>query len=302
MPTTAELIQEKIARLQSVPDALVTKVDKANQQIWEELLILLEQLDRDKEGNIILSQENLVISEQISQRLRQVVFDTDYREAIITYAGEFNTQADITFEYFDKVFKNVTNQEVFETILRQSQLNALELLTEDAVAANFINPLKDLLNGAITGNGKYTDAIKTLRDYTLTNDSGDGELTRYVKTFAHDAFAFSDRQYTKTISEFLNAQYYKWAGGELPDSRPFCEKYHNEFFSKREIEDFGDFIDIDGRSFLDEKLSQGFYPGTNRATIFTFAGGYNCHHSILPVSEFSVPPSVIERNKLKGYV
>lgn len=299
--TVEELIKEKIARLQSVPDALVTKVDKANEQIWEELLILLEELDRDKEGNIILSQENLVISEQISIRLKKVVFDTDYQEAITTYAGEFDKQAEITFDYFDKVFKNVTDQEVFNTILRQSQINALELLTEDAVAANFINPLKDLLNGAITGNGKFTDAIKTLRDYTLTNDSGDGELTRYVKTFAHDAFAFSDRQYTATISGFLNAKWMKWTGGLVADSRPLCIENHNEFFHIREIEDFGNGIGLDGRP-LSEEMLKGRFPGTTAATIFTFVGGYHCLHSLLPVSEFSVPPSVIERNKLKGYV
>lgn len=301
MPTVAELIREKIRRLQSVPDSLVTKVDKANEQIWEELLILLDELERDSAGNIILSQENLVISEQISQRLRKVVFDTDYQEAITAYAGEFDKQAEITFDYFDKVFKGLTDQEVFNTILRQSQINALELLTEDAVASNFINPLKDLLNGAITGNGKFTDAIKTLRDYTLTNDLGDGELTRYVKTIAYTSFSVSDAQYTKTISEFLNAQWFKWAGGELPDSRPFCVEYHNQFFSKQEIDNFGNEIDIDG-SHLSEEMLQGRIAGTNAATIWSFKGGWNCKHSILPVSEFSVPPSVIERNKLKGYV
>ena len=45
---------------------------------------------------------------------------------------------------------------------------------------------------------------------------------------------------------------------------------------------------------------QGKMYGTNESTIFVTAGGYNCQHSIMPVSVFAVPKADIERNIKNG--
>lgn len=295
-----ELIKEKLNRIRTVPDAFVSRVDKANEVIFNQILDQLNQLET-KDGKIILSQKNLQISEQITSNLRKAIFDTDYLDALKAYANQYDKQAELTDSYFEKAFDDFTNEAVYDDILKASKLSAIELLSEDAVYKEFINPIKDILNGSITAGGTFTDAIKTLRDYTLGTNEQAPALTRYVKQIAYDSFAFSDRQYSKVISETLKVFWYKYSGGELPDSRPFCVEYHNEFFSKREIEDFGKGIDLDGKQLTQEML-QGRYPETNASTIFTFAGGYNCKHTYLPVSEFSVPQKVILRNKLKGYV
>jgi hypothetical protein len=46
----------------------------------------------------------------------------------------------------------------------------------------------------------------------------------------------------------------------------------------------------------------GMFKGTNEATIFVYVGGYNCQHSLLPVSEAIVPPEDVARAKSKGYI
>ncbi len=45
----------------------------------------------------------------------------------------------------------------------------------------------------------------------------------------------------------------------------------------------------------------GMYKGTNADNIMTWLGGYNCKHSIIPVSLAIVPMSVIQRAIDAGY-
>jgi hypothetical protein len=41
--------------------------------------------------------------------------------------------------------------------------------------------------------------------------------------------------------------------------------------------------------------------GTNESTIFTFVGGYNCQHDLLPLTIKQVPESALNRAIEKGY-
>jgi hypothetical protein len=40
---------------------------------------------------------------------------------------------------------------------------------------------------------------------------------------------------------------------------------------------------------------------TDSTTIFAYRGGYNCQHSILPVSEAAVPKEVLKEAIAKGF-
>ncbi len=41
--------------------------------------------------------------------------------------------------------------------------------------------------------------------------------------------------------------------------------------------------------------------GTNEDTIFTYVGGYNCQHSLAPVSVFIVPIEQVKASIARGY-
>jgi hypothetical protein len=40
---------------------------------------------------------------------------------------------------------------------------------------------------------------------------------------------------------------------------------------------------------------------TDESTIFAYRGGYNCQHSILPVSEAAVPTATLKEAIAKGF-
>ena len=88
----------------------------------------------------------------------------------------------------------------------------------------------------------------------------------------------SDRAVTNTVAEQLGLNWYLYTGGLLDTTRPFCKARNGKYFRKEEVQSWATLGDWAGRM-----------AGTDEKTIFVTAGGYNCQHAILPVSEAAVP-------------
>ena len=299
MTELEKIIRKKIDRLDSVPNKFSNTIGNSQKKIFEELLVLLESLDR-KEGLIVLSNSNFIKVDQIADRLTKAVFDTDYKGALKNFVSEFSTQAEITDQFFKASFKDFEPSELYKNVLKSSQKKTLNLLSSEAVGKNFIEPVKEILSTSVTTGQSFTDAVKSLRVFIEGNENIEGTLERYVKQVAKDAFSVSDRQYTQTITNDLEIEWYVYRGGLVSDSRPFCIMNNAHYFHKKEIEDFGNGIDVDGSKLTSDEL-KGRIKGTNSSTIFVYCGGYSCNHSWLPVSIEIVPADVIERNVKKGY-
>lgn len=63
----------------------------------------------------------------------------------------------------------------------------------------------------------------------------------------------------------------------MDTTRPFCKARAGKFFHRSEVEAWAS-MDWAGKM-----------AGTDARTIFVTRGGYNCQHSLLPVSKFAVP-------------
>jgi hypothetical protein len=90
----------------------------------------------------------------------------------------------------------------------------------------------------------------------------------------------------------------------MKTTRCLCLNLNGQYLHKGEIEQIGlgNLAVIEGlASCRSGALWQGAMSNTNDKTIFTVAGGYNCQHSILPVSTFGVPKEVGLRAYQSGY-
>lgn len=284
MPTLKEIIEQKTKRLEEVPDKLISSVEASQKRIFDELIILIEDLETQG-GKILLSNNNLMKVEIIVNKLSDVVFGSQYLEAVGSFAAEFNTQAEINKEYFEKVLgEEFVDKALYENILRASQKNAIELLSDAGINNAFFNPMKQILNTSVTTGQSMGEAIKALRAFVEGNDEVDGVLLRHVKQVARDGFSFADRQYTNIIANDIGLEFYQYSGGTVNDTRDFCAARTGKYFHKSEIEKWASLE------------WQGKAKGTTKSTIFTFCGGYNCMHSLLPVSRTRVPKDVLARN------
>ena len=288
MPTLKQLIEDKNRRLVSVPNKFYSNVEKSENQIYSRLLELLSKLKTDKDGNFTRTIANLNLSEQINKELKNVVYGSEYLKAVAVFAGEFKDQEKENNKYFEKAFPEFVETDMAKEIVKVSQRQAVELLTGGSLDVAFFDPIKRVVVDAVETGASFTETIKAIRGVAMGQGDKEGKLLTYSKQIAHDSFALADRAYTDTIAIDLGAQWYYYSGDVLPTSREFCLVRHNKYFNKKEIEKWAD-LNWDGK-FL----------GTNPRTIFKVAGGYNCGHSIMPVSISVVPKDVIDRNIANG--
>lgn len=296
MPNIDDLLNNKGDRFDKVPSEFIKAVSKLEPKIALEIEALLSELE-SKDGILLLSEKNIAIIENVNQRLKNIIFDKVYEENLTKFIGEFKTQANLANEYFQAIDPEFNVSPIYESVLKSTQRNAIELLSDDAFTQVLINPIKQTLESSITNETSYIDTLKGLREIIIGGKDYDGRMLSHVKRIAYDSFAASDRAYTNTIATDLGLEFYRFSGGRIHDTRCFCDNRIGKYFHKKEIEGWGQGIGVGECGFP----WQGMNTNTDKATIFIYVGGYNCHHSILPVSTKSVPKDVIQRAIDEGF-
>ena len=133
------------------------------------------------------------------------------------------------------------------------------------------------------------------QEYTKVNSL----LLGFTKNHSMNQFAFADRAFSFAQSEDLNPEWFVYRGGLIKDSRCFCKERNGGYFHRFEVESWGSGADLGACGTGD--LWQGAIKGTNSSNIWIVLGGYNCLHSIMPVSSFRVPEADKERARSKGF-
>jgi hypothetical protein len=300
MPNINKILLEKINRLNSVPEKFVSEALKSQKEL--QALIEGEILKLETEGNIILLNErNLSIINGLSSKIDNAVFNDEYIKSLTDFTREFKIQSNLNNTYFTEINVGFQDSDIYKTTLEATQKNALQLLGQDSFTQVVNAPISQMLQSSITNQSSYLDTIKSIREFIEGNNEVDGRLASHVKRIAFDSFSASDRTYTNTVANSLGLEFYRYQGGEMEDTRPFCDERAGKYFHKKEIEAWGAGNKCCGLSWPQSGKWQGRNSATNSATIFVFAGGYNCKHAIIPVSTRSVPKDVINRAIESGF-
>lgn len=296
--TLLELIAKKNQRLEDIPEQFQSSVEKLQRKLFNKIVEEIGQLET-KDGQIVMSESNLLKVQTINDELKQVLNGREYLEAVRKFTDEFDIQKAINDEYFKKAFgSDFSDSRLANQLVKNSQRNAFELLAGAPAEQNFIAPIRAQLENAVASGASFKDTITSIRETVEGTSEADGRLLRYSKQVSWDAFALSDRAYTNAVAEDLEVEWFRYSGGLVKDSRCFCQERDMQYFHFKEIEAWGRGEDL-GDCNIGEGW-QGMMVGTNESTIFIVAGGYNCRHSIMPVSIILVPRDVIDRNIING--
>lgn len=297
MPTFKEYLERKSARLKSVPDELLSRIERFQTKLYSQLIGIVDDLSRSG-GFIDADAENLRRQISISSGLKNELFGDEYLDIVNDYIKEFDAQATVSDLVIKKQFKEFDASEFAKVTLEKSKLTAQELLLDTPLETEFLKPLDEILTNSITSGAGWKDTVENIRTFVEGNQEVDGRLLNYAKQIAHDAFAESDRAYTNAVADDLESEWFLWSGGELPTTRCFCDERKEKYFHYKEIEAWGRGENLGECKVGD--LWAGANRNTNEKTIFIYGGGYNCQHSPMPVSVFSVPKSVLQRNIESG--
>lgn len=301
MPTLSELLAAKNKRLESVPDKFFSDMNKVQRQLLAEVTELLSKFQKDSQGNFILNNANLRLAADVDLRLREALERSEYTEFVTEFASEFNSQIGFNEDYFRKAFPFFESSELGNQIVRQAQRNAVQLLVNVSPDSDFIYPIKQQIEQAIVNNASFQETLASLTDFVVGDDQVEGKILHYAKQIAHDTFAVGDASYAAAVADEVGAEWYRYSGTEIKTTRPFCAERDGMYFSRKEIELWGDGKRTPGFQWPQSGTWAGEMEGTNSKTIFTTRGGYNCRHSIMAVSVFGVPKEDIERAISLGY-
>lgn len=291
------LIKEKTKRLEEIPLELQNVVIKQQKAVLDGIVSLLNNLDV-KNGQIVISKENLKTIQVISDELKKVYLNDDYLKAVKEFAKEFDKQALLNDKIFKETLGDVETPVASQAYLETAKRGAVTALIDTNA---FIKPIQSLLENAVVNGASLQDTITSIRTFASGNDLVDSKVLVYVKQITNDAFAIADRSYSSILSDFLDNDWFYYAGGEIQTTRCFCDKRVGNYYHYLEIESWGRGENL-GECNIGGGKWAGQMAGTNESTIYSYLGGYNCMHSLIPVSESIVPDSDKNRAKKLGFI
>lgn len=301
MASLNDIVKEKIKLFDATPDKMATATDKVQLKIWKELLPIINDLEVDKTGNIIQSDNNVARIGIIADKLNEVLAGKEYQNVIKTFLNSIDDGVVLTNEVakkFDSAFEPTAAQ---TKLLQISKTNAIDTFIGSGLKNNVTQPFVEQLVTNISARASLKDTIKALEGVIVGTDKTEGNLLRHIKTTALTAQAVADRSYSSAINETIGAVYYEYLGGEIPTTRPFCQHREGEVFHKSEIEQWGKGINSGGINDIVDGTWAGRIDGTDEKSIFTFVGGWNCRHYLVPIEADMVDPSVKARAKSEGF-
>lgn len=290
--------------LESIADELEKIVAKAQKDLIPILVKSLQQLDYSG-GKVQLSNQNLVKTSQIIERLRDALESGVYVEGLRDYAKAFPDQAELINGYFASKFsERFAQKQIFSTIIQDAQINALNSLTGSAIDQVFEQPMRDLIQKSITTGASFDEMVKDLTTFIEGNDQIEGGLLRYTKQIARDTFSNYTRSYSDIIATDIGAEWFSYDGGHVKDTRAFCKERAGKIWHRKEIELWGAGQKSKGANLQwpEGGTWQGHARGTNSSTIFSFLGGYNCIHYLGALPESLVTNADKDRAKAQGLI
>ncbi len=291
------MANKRLNRLSSIPDAFIEKLSPIQRAIFEKLLAKLSGL-KTVDGFIDRTLGNQRIVDEIRTFIHDELLKTNYPKAVKDFADEFSVQSELTKSYYSAAFETTFSTALADASVKQIKKSVVQALITDSVQAGFLSPLENVLSVAVNSGASFVETVKNIRDFVEGNENVDGAILKYSKQLAHDSFANSDRAYNSAIADELEIEWFLWAGGEIATSRCFCIERHGKYYHYKEIEKWGRKEDI-GECNIGDGWA-GMNRSTDEKTIFTYAGGYGCLHTVAGVSIFDVPKEDVVRNIENG--
>lgn len=263
----------------------------AQKRLIAELKRALKDLKLTSLGMVSNTAQNIMLVRKITDQLKGGLVTKEYIKALDNYLAAFNPVRQLNNKYFDVLNVNfVPNKARYTLISEQIIESTKETLDRGGVWGVVMKDINDLLRVNVGSGASYDEFIQTLTTQIGGTPQTLGYVEKYAKQIVTDSIMQYNRQMQSTISTDLGLEWYYYQGSLIKDSRPFCKERAGKYYHQKEVESWAN------------KSWQGKFSGTDETTIFTYAGGYNCRHSIIPVSRAIVPKSDIERARAMGFI
>lgn len=274
-------------------DSIITKADaafsktvsKTQMALFEQMQLMLNRLELNADGTIMQNRANREIMAKVDIYFNKAFNETGYYEKLNDFTGDILKITSENTAYFSFVKESFSdNAQYIKSLQKQTVAQFETLLANDGLTATMKNPLLNILNQNINTSASFSDLLSQVREFTLGNAERQGQLMRYSRQITTDTLFNYNRALQESISEQAGLEWYYYSGGIDKDSRAFCTARVGKYYHKDEVESWAKLGEWNGRR-----------AGTTSSTIFVYAGGWNCKHLLIAVSESVVPKSALKR-------
>ena len=271
-PTEESLIKA----IQDQQDALMAQMDGSLKEVFktltDQVLAITDDLSLDPKDRAKNLREMLRMKKQITDT---IVNNEDYQKEVANLLDGFDSLADLSDSYVGLILDQPYKRKALYNAILQTNIE----VTKDALLGaginnNFSNAIQEVLKTNIAGTTKRSELRQILTKFIQGSDQEKAYLERYIKQTTNDAIMVFNREYIQAISDDLDFGFYRYKGTVIEDTRPFCKSRSGKVFTKEEVKKWADLGKWDGRM-----------DGTTQSTIFSYCGGYNCRHTLYPISE-----------------
>lgn len=262
-----KILDEIDAKLEGLVFAFVENFNlKVSKEIQEAILDFIDTLDSDLSITSRLARAKII--NKFRDELSKTIQNGAIADGFVTLLAGYKEIVTIANEYFSAL-SSAYKKDLYREIYKESILYLKESLTgagiSQIVANNVVNVLYEK---NMQGTTK-----KELRNFLKEYFSDTPKKFRYVEQIVTDALYQMTSTYQLKIAEDLKIEYYYYAGTKMKTSRSFCVSRYGKVFTKKEIQSWP------------ELIWSGKIPGTDKNNIFVYRGGYNCRHTIRPISK-----------------
>jgi hypothetical protein len=302
MASFEKLVSDKIKLFESVPAKLETAGIKTQAEAWRKIRPILAEMDVDAAGNIEQTENNVRRIGLINEELKKVLAGSEYKEAVKSFLDSIDKGVQLTDEIARTFEESFEPNQVQKQLLQISKQNDINAFYGSGLDARFTQPFLEQLTANVAARAPLREAVKTLETLVTGDGTADGKILANIKTTATTAQAVADRSYSAAVNEELDIQWYEYLGGEIDTTRSFCRNREDGIYHKKEIEAWGDGKNSAGINDIRDGTWAGRIDGTDSKSIFTFVGGWNCRHYLVPVPDNKVPDTVKARARAEGYI
>ncbi len=292
--TTDQLSARVDTIISKAEENLGKQVDKTQAALFNQMSVMLNKLELDPDGLIMQSANNRKVLAQAETYFDKGMTQSGYYEGLNSgIAGTVGSLTNSNSNYFKTILDGFTpDAHYIKALQKQTISQAESMLANEGIEAMLKQPIMNILNQNVNTSASYSDLVGQLQNFIKGSGEELGALQRYTKQITTDTLFNYNRAMQEAVSANAGLEWVKYVGGVTLSkegkgltTRPFCEARIGKYYHKKEVEKWAS-LEWTGKR-----------KGTTSSSIFIYAGGYQCRHSIIYVNESSVPKEDLDRIK-----
>ena len=271
------------AKIQSVTDTFRSEMVTTGRNAWRNATTIIKSMD-EEDGRLVGSIDNQTRIDSLGLTLFSAFTTQAYQGRVQKVINSLTPIRTLIEQTYEDQLGPIPDPSPLDGIQERTESAIRTLTALDVVQSIVIDPAVMRVSDAVSSRAQKESLINNTEQF----------ITSAMELFATQRVGTQLEVYARDIGRVYQDSFQlvwaQYVGGLIPTSREFCIARSGRFYHLQEI---ADWADLDWA----EKI-----PGTNRTSIFSMLGGWNCRHQLQYVTADRVPQSDKDRARAAGLI